>query len=324
MLNRPQGFFTIRKKWLKVAVAAVLLSVAMAVSPFQLQWIPLAWYWARLPAQPEGASLRLAGYRVVIDAKVIEGIRGELSGITYNPQTDTLFVAVERNEIAEITTEGRLLRKIPVTGVGDSEDIVHVGGNVFALVDERAKQVYWLYLDSETQAIDAAEAPGMALDVLPSRRNKNLEAVTWDAQKQRLWIGKEKSPMRIIYIDGLTQWRGDALATRNEARSIKQPMRLSILEWKSRQDYGLFLRDLSALFWHAPTRHLLLLSDESAALSEYSPEGELVDIMLLWKGRHGLARAISQAEGVTMDGRGDLYIVSEPNLFYRFEPEAAR
>jgi hypothetical protein len=47
---------------------------------------------------------------------------------------------------------------------------------------------------------------------------------------------------------------------------------------------------------------------------------ELVSMMPLWRGWPGLKRSIPQAEGVTTDAQGALYIVSEPNLFYRFEP----
>ncbi|MBW6114298.1 SdiA-regulated domain-containing protein, partial [Pseudomonas aeruginosa] len=34
-------------------------------------------------------------------------------------------------------------------------------------------------------------------------------------------------------------------------------------------------------------------------------------------GNHGLTDDVPQAEGLAMDDRGSLYVVSEPNLFYR-------
>ena len=45
--------------------------------------------------------------------------------------------------------------------------------------------------------------------------------------------------------------------------------------------------------------------------------------MPLWSGWHGLQAGIAQAEGLALDDRGDIYIVSEPNLLYRFRREKA-
>ncbi len=44
--------------------------------------------------------------------------------------------------------------------------------------------------------------------------------------------------------------------------------------------------------------------------------------MTLLGGFNGLKNTIPRAEGVTMDENGTLYMVSEPNLFYRFEKQA--
>jgi uncharacterized protein YjiK len=87
----------------------------------------------------------------------------------------------------------------------------------------------------------------------------------------------------------------------------------------SRPDYRFYLRDLSSVEIHAATGNMLLLSDESGAIAEYADTGELLAVMLLWRGRHGLSTDVPQAEGVTFDEKSVLYLVSEPNLFYRLE-----
>lgn len=62
----------------------------------------------------------------------------------------------------------------------------------------------------------------------------------------------------------------------------------------------------------------MLLSDESKLLMELCRDGELISFSALTADSIGLRRDIPQAEGVALDGDGNLYLVSEPNLFYRF------
>ena len=81
------------------------------------------------------------------------------------------------------------------------------------------------------------------------------------------------------------------------------------------------MRNLSALAVDPRTGHLLALSADSHLLLELDEKGEQVSFMTLLGGFNGLKRTIPRAEGVTMDERGTLYMVSEPNLFYRFEKQ---
>lgn len=76
--------------------------------------------------------------------------------------------------------------------------------------------------------------------------------------------------------------------------------------------------DLSSVSLHEPTGNLLLLSHMSSMLVEYAPDGAAIGMLSLRRGAGGLAETVAQAEGVAVGSGGDLYIVSEPNLFYHF------
>lgn len=61
-----------------------------------------------------------------------------------------------------------------------------------------------------------------------------------------------------------------------------------------------------------------MLSHMLSMLVEHAPDGAVLGFLPLWKGMHGLTRSIGQAEGVAIGPDGDIFIVSEPDLFYRF------
>ena len=66
-------------------------------------------------------------------------------------------------------------------------------------------------------------------------------------------------------------------------------------------------------------RNVILKPEDSICMIELDEKGEQVSFMTVLGGFNGLKKTIPRAEGVTMDENGTLYMVSEPNLFYRFE-----
>ncbi|MDR1647398.1 MAG: SdiA-regulated domain-containing protein [Zoogloeaceae bacterium] len=299
------------KPWRKSLFFALAVLACLLAAAWYLKLPALAWYWANSLRQEQvwrQQSLWLPDYQASIDAQPIEGVSLNASGLTYDDRTQTLYLAVNNPaEIVELTTEGRLLRRIQVRGVEDLEGLTHIQDDQFVLIDERRQRLYRISIPPETTQVDMTNAPWMELGILLNG-NLGFEGVSWNSHLGLLFVAKEKSPLRIFSIKGFLP-----------NVQANNPLNLEIREWQLKVDPRRFLRDLSSLSLHDRTGHLLVLSDESKMLAEYSKAGDLVSMAPLWRGWHGLARAIPQAEGVTVDPQGTLYIVSEPNLFYRFE-----
>lgn len=309
--------FNRQKFWMGILLVLCLPVIAVV---WYYKLIALGWYWAGISPDEGGADALVSRLAVTIEAKPVKGIKNNLSSLSHNEHTDTLFAAINNPaQIAEITKDGDLIRLIPVAGVEDIEGISHVEDDVYVLFDERRQDIYRILLNENTREIDVANAPRLGLGIMmQGDRNRGFEGITWGKTGARMFVAKEKSPVLIFEINGLDEWQ-----PLRRQDGIRRAMNLKIHEWLPRQSYRRFMRDLSSLSLDNRTDHLLILSDESRLLIEYDEEDNLVGIMPLWQGWHGLKRSIPQAEGATTDDQGDIYIVSEPNLFYRFKRQTA-
>ncbi len=296
------------------ALLALSLLALLAFASWKYKVLQLGYYWwsmLNIPVAESAHGIWLPNYQVRIEAKPINGVEENVSGLTFNPVTGTLFsVTNKKHEILELDTAGHLLRTIPLAGAGDPEGITHVRGDLFILADELGHQLYWVRIGPATEKVDLAGAPrlGLAIDL---KKNLGFEGVSWDHQGQRLFVAKEKSPLRVFEISGLAPLIAEP--------GTATPLNLQIKEWLSPKARKLFMTDLSSLTFHEPTGHLLLLSHESKVLVEYRYDGTPVSILPMWAGLHGLSAFVPQAEGVALGNDGALYVISEPNLFYRFE-----
>lgn len=286
-------------------LAALLLG---AVVWFKLPTLGFYWASTRWAAPPEGPAVGLSGYRVSIEGLPVQGLSRNASGLSFNPETGTLFTVINRPpQVAELSTDGRLLRLIELDGVRDPEGITYVEGDRYVIADEDSHSLYWVRIGPGIDRLSVADQPSLRLsiDVVD---NASFEGVSWDSVQQRRYVVKEKLPLRVLVISGL-----DVL--RESPR-----FNLAISEWKSWAAASLFMSDLSSLTLHEATGNLLLLSDESALVVEYAAGGEPVGLLPLWRGFHGLRRKVPQPEGLAIGDDGALYVLSEPNLFYRFDP----
>jgi uncharacterized protein YjiK len=285
--------------WLALALAA---AYALA---FAMHWDDrgVLWVLERFESKAEQKeSIWLPDYHVVIDARPLPGMeKDEASDLSYNPQSKTLFSVMGKNPfLVELSLQGEVLRKMPLVGWSNPEGLTVMENGLMAIVDERQHMLSIVKVDANTRELNIADFP--KYDLGPSKdQNKAFEAITWDARNRQLLLGEERPP-------ALLTWKSDGSQT---LKGDKQKLASDELD----------IRNLSALEIDPRTGHLLVLSADSHLLLELDENGQQVSFMTLLGNFNGLKDTIPRAEGVTMDEAGTLYIVSEPNLFYRFEKQ---
>ncbi|AIZ34775.1 SdiA-regulated domain-containing protein [Pseudomonas parafulva] len=295
--RRKRPFY---RRWSFAFAAMAVIAYGVAIA---MHWDDRAVLWIkeRFESKAERQqSVWLPDYRVDIDAKHLPGMADdEASDLSFNPQTRTLFAVMGKNPfLVELTLEGDVLRQIPLLGWANPEGVAVLDNGQIAIVDERNHDLTVVKVDPGTTSLTRADFPNYDLGE-SEERNKGFEAIAWDPKRQRLVIGEERPPR-------LYTWNTDG---RGPLVGSKQPLPNDQLD----------LRNLSALAVDPRSGHLLVLSADSHLLLELDEKGQQVSFISLLGAFNGLKSRIPRAEGVTMDDQGNLYIISEPALFYRFK-----
>ncbi len=293
---------------LKILLAALLgvtllLAVAAGVHYrlFERGWFQFnQWHQGE---QAQEVSLWLPDYQATIQGKVISGIDDDLSALTFDPDRNSLIAVTNgKPHWLELSLEGELLRAIPLVGFGDPEAIEYISEGVYVISDERLQRLLRVEVNEQTTVIDAARAQQLSLGI-DLNGNKGFEGLAYDTAGKRLFVAKERDPVRIYEISGFPYTEPTPSVHINEHHA------------------RLFVRDLSSLQFDERSGHLLALSDESRLVVELDSNGQPLSSLSLSAGKHGLKRNVPQAEGIAMGPDGTLYLVSEPNLFYVFSKQ---
>ncbi|MCP5268843.1 MAG: SdiA-regulated domain-containing protein [Zoogloeaceae bacterium] len=285
-----------------VLTLAALFAFLASSQLFDRGWFALrTWHNA---TEWQSRSLWLPDYRVTLEAQVIDANLANISALTYDPVRKSLFsVTNQHPEVIELSLQGHVLRRIPLHGFGDAEAIEYIAPGLFVISDERQQRLFKVRIADDTVRLDSAGSKQFSLGI-GRNGNKGFEGLAYDPVGNRLFVAKERDPMRIYEISGFPLQQGPGIS-------------LEVLDNRER-DRRLFVRDLSSLHYDSRTGHLLALSDESRMVVEIDAGGHPISTLSLKRGRHGLHSDVPQAEGVALDGDGNLYVVSEPNLFYVF------
>lgn len=295
------SFYLSRRRWLILILMGVLVVCTVAVRLLHLDDRVLLWVSEyRLTEGERAASIWLPGYNATLQGKPLAGLENdEASDLAYNPVTGTLFtVTGKQPALVEISREGELLRRIALNGFANPEGVAVLENGSVAVIDERRRNLSIFELDPQTRELDLADGKPFDLGYADAG-NKGFEGIAWDLANQRLLLGKERNPIAMFSLDS----NGERLLS---AALLSLP------------DYDLDMRNLSALSVDPRTGHILALSAQSSLLLEMDEQGQPLSFISLLGGMNGLEKSIPRAEGVAMDEAGNIYIVSEPNLFYVF------
>jgi uncharacterized protein YjiK len=264
-------------------------------------WVKTSWH----ENEWQGRSLWLPEYRVRVDARAVPGVANNLSGLSYDERRDQLWAVLNNpEELLALSKDGEVLGRYPLSGFSDVEGITYLGDDLLLLAEERNQALVVVEVPGRSGALFREDYRALTLG-LQSGGNQGFEGVGYDRDGDRLFVVKEHSPRKLYEIRGLKA-------------SLRGDFNLEVIDREAWIE-NVFATDFSAVHYDERTGHLALLSDESKLLTELDGGGELISFRSLLGGFAGLQDSVPQGEGMTFDERGNLYLVSEPNLFYRFE-----
>lgn len=253
----------------------------------------------------EARSLWLPDYQVLIEAQPVATVDDNLSGLTFDEHRNHLWAVVNNpEELLALGKDGSFIARYPLEGFSDVEGITYLGDDLLVVAEERSQSLVIVPVPTQPGALRRENYQTFTVGSADGD-NEGFEGVGYDRAGDRLFVVKEHSPRELFEIQGIKT-------------SLGGPLNPTIID---RSDWIVgkgMASDLASVHFDEHTRHLLLLSDEAKMMLELDSEGGLVSFRSLWRGLAGLGSSVPQAEGMTLDDQGNLYLVSEPNLFYSF------
>lgn len=287
------------------ALAALLMASAVTLHLMCLDARALLWLQeSQATAEERAAGLWLPGYQAVLQIEVPGFEQEEFSDLAFNPATGTLFTVSGKTPLLiELSLDGQLLRSIPILGAANLEGVAVLEDGYLAVIDERQHKLSIFQVDADTKQLRSEQALQQIDLGYSESANKGFEGLAWDKRNQRLLLAKEKNPALLFSLPA-------------DGHKVTGPLqRLADLDG--------VMTDLAGLTVDPRSGRILALSQESHLLVELNQQYQPHSFIALLRGLNGLDSNIPQAEGVALDGAGNLYMVSERNLFYVFHKKPA-
>jgi uncharacterized protein YjiK len=234
----------------------------------------------------------------------------EASAVTYDWDTDTLFVVGDANtSVVQVTKTGQLIDSMTL-GAGefdDTEGLAYVGGGQFVMTEERERQVVrFTYAAGTTLTRGAAQT----VDLGTAAGNAGLEGITYDPSTGGFIAVKEALPQGVFQtgIDFAAGTATNGSATTENSVNLFDPALAGLLDFAD----VFALSNVPTLSASADSSHLLLLSQESGRIVNIDRSGHVSSaVTIVSDPGNPLDVPGQQHEGLAMDANGFLYVVSE-------------
>ena len=241
----------------------------------------------------------------------------EVSGITYNLETKTLFIVGDGGtSVTQVTTKGELIDTMTLskgsspqgTEFYDPEGIAWAGfGLEFVMVEERDRQaVLFTYKAGTTLGRGDTKTVVLGTDI----GNVGLEGMSVNLLSGAVAFVKETDPQGIFAttIDFEAGTASNGSATTVNSTNLFDPAGMKLNDLAD----VYFLQNVQAAIDKDAQANLLVLSQEDGRIVEVTPTGEVVSTLQLRTDvGNPLSLADQQHEGLTVDIDGNIYVVSE-------------
>jgi len=301
-------------RWRRVLHWLVGLSLALGllyigIRHYHVEHRLTAWW--QDPKAEDASPGQLQAYVTEIDALPLPGVLN-LSGLAWDDEAGHLVAVLNKPPtLLVLDRDGNQLATYRLRDFHDTEGIAALGEGWFAVAEERRAQLAFFHAPAGrgNGEIDHADAVILNLDLHPSDPlNKGFEGLAYDPNADVLFVVREDSPVRLYEIAGLA-----ALRRTGSMQALRIRDRSSLLANLRPSD------DLSSVEVDPHSGHLLLLSERGQRLTEVRRDGSVAGVRH-FGGVLGEETPMPRPEGVTMAPDRSLFVVSEPNLFYRFAP----
>jgi len=229
----------------------------------------------------------------ILAPTAIHEIPKNLSGLTWNTETGTLFAVTNQPEVVfELSPEGKVLRRINLRGFKDTEGISHITGTLFALVEERKGILSIFHIPGNATEIGHKEILSLKLGKTRPK-NKGFEGISYDPVTRTLYTMREGKPFICLVIPLDEHFRPGPV------RSEPLP--------------DLCVKDVASID-RAPDGTLWILSEASAQIVQLDRDGgELRRFDL------PINTTSFQPEGITRAPNGRIFVVGEPNILASYD-----